>query len=104
MRKADIARSIHQQAGIPETQAAELLEWVLELLKSTLQHGEPIVISNFGKFAVRSKRARTGRNPRTGEEILVTARRAVSFHASPLWKAEVNAPTAEQPEAEAANQ
>ncbi|HEX9155864.1 MAG TPA: integration host factor subunit alpha [Nitrospira sp.] len=90
MRKLDIARRIHQQAGITEIQAADLLDWILELLKSTLQQGEEIVIAGFGKFAVRSKAARTGRNPRTGEATTISARRVVTFHASPLLKAEMN--------------
>jgi integration host factor subunit alpha len=91
MTKADIAGSIHQQAGISELRPGEVLEWILALLKSTLQQGEEIVIAGFGKFAVRSKVARTGRNPRTGEATTISARRVVTFHASPALKADVNA-------------
>ena len=91
MKKADIAKSIHEQAGISETQAANLLEWVLALLTSTLQQGEPIVITGFGKFTVRKKEARTGRNPRTGEAIIVPGHKVVTFRPSALWKAELNA-------------
>jgi integration host factor subunit alpha len=90
MTKADIAGSIHQQAGISELRPGEVLEWILALLKSTLQQGEEIVIAGFGKFAVRSKVARTGRNPRTGEATTISARRVVTFHASPVLKAEMN--------------
>jgi integration host factor subunit alpha len=98
MRKAEIARGIHQQSGLSEHEAGKVLDWILALLKSTLQQGEPIVIANFGKFAVRSKRARKGRNPRTGEETMIPARRVVTFHASPLLKADVNAAGQERQE------
>ena len=63
MDKADIARHIHQQAGISKNEAARLLDQILALLKTTLQAGEPITIQGFGKFAVRSKQPRQGRNP-----------------------------------------
>jgi integration host factor subunit alpha len=62
MTKADIARSIHQQAGVSETEAADLLERIFELLRSTLQQEEPIIITGFGKFTVRMKQPRKGRN------------------------------------------
>lgn len=91
MTKADIARSIHQQAGVAETEAADLLERILELLSSTLQQGEPINITGFGKFAVRKKGPRPGRNPRTGQTVIIPARKAVTFRPSSSWKAEVNA-------------
>ena len=90
MIKADIARSIHQQAGVSEAEAADLLERVLKLLMSTLQQGEPIIIAGFGTFRVRSKGPRKGRNPRTGEAMMIGGRRVVIFRPSPLWKAEVN--------------
>ena len=98
MRKADIARRIHQQAGILEYEAAKVLDWILELLKTTLQAGEPIAIQGFGKFTVRSKRARQGRNPRTGEAIMISARRVVTFQPSLVLKMEVNPVSAERQE------
>ena len=90
MDKADIARHIHPQAGISETESAKLLECVLELLKTTLKEGQPIVIAGFGKFTVRNKLPRQGRNPRTGEGVMISARRVVSFHPSLRLKTEVN--------------
>ena len=89
MRKLDIARRIHQEAEISEEEAAALLNWVLELFKSTLQKGEPIAIHEFGKFTVRSKLPRTGRNPRTGEAVIIPSRRVVSFRPSLLLRAAV---------------
>ena len=98
MQKAKIARHIHQQAGILEYEAAKVLEWILGLLKTTLQAGEPITIQGFGKFKVRSKRTRQGRNPRTGEATVISARRVVTFQPSLLLRTEVNSVSAEQQE------
>lgn len=67
-----------------------MLEWILGFRKTTLQAGEQITIHGFGKFTVRSKRARQGRNPSTREAIMITARRVVTFHPSLVLKAEVN--------------
>ena len=99
MRKADIAMRLHQAAGISEKEAATLLEWILELLKTTLQTGEPITIPGFGRFRVRSKVPRTGRNFKTGEALIIPARRVVSFHPSLLLKTEMNSVSAEHQEA-----
>ena len=96
MRKTDIAQRIHQEAGISEQEAAWLLNWILELIKSTLQQGEPVSIARFGVFTVRTKAPRKGRNPRTGEEIMISPRRAVTFRASAQLKAAVSAVQAEQ--------
>ena len=95
MRKQDIAMHIHQQAGISETEAVTLMEWFLGLLKTTLQKGEPIAIQGFGRFTVRSKRDRQGRNPKTGEAVMISARRVVTFRPSVLFTTEVNVVPAE---------
>jgi len=99
MTKKDIAQRMHQEAGISEQEAATLLDWVLELFKSILQKGEPVSIFNFGVFTVRTKAPRKGRNPRTGEEIMISPRRVVTFRASPQLKTDVNSVQAAQPEA-----
>ena len=100
MQKRDIVRHIHQQAGISETEAAKLLEWIFGLLKTTLQKGELIAIPGFGKFTVRGKASRTGRNFKTGEALIISARRVVTFHPSLVLKTEVNGVPAERQEAE----
>ncbi len=97
MQKIEIAMRIHHEAGISKEEAARVLDWIFELFKATLQAGEPIVIAGFGKFTVRHKRARQGRNPRTGEAVTISARRVVTFHASPHLKAQINALAAEAP-------
>ena len=95
MRKDEMAQRIHQQAGISEDEATTLLNWILELFKATLQKGEPIAIPSFGKFTVRAKAPRQGRNPRTREAIMISARRVVTFRASAHLTAEMNTLQAE---------
>ena len=100
MQKFEIAHRIHQAAGISEDKAAALLDWVLELFKSTLQQGEPINVANFGVFTVRNKVARNGRNPKTGQPLIIPSRRVVIFRASPRLKADVIGVQANPQEAE----
>ncbi|MGZ8381353.1 MAG: integration host factor subunit alpha [Nitrospira sp.] len=90
MRKADIADEIFKQVGISKNEAADIVEFVLNMLKSVLQKGESVKIAGFGNFVVRSKGARKGRNPRTGEEIGITPRRVVTFRPSQVFKKYVN--------------
>jgi integration host factor subunit alpha len=90
-QKIEIAKRIHQEAGISEEEAAMLLNWLLELFKSTLQKGESISVTKFGVFRIRRKSARKGRNPKTGKEVMIPPRRVVTFHASFHLKNEVNA-------------
>ena len=90
MDKAQIAEQIQKGAELSGTQAAALVEFMLNLLKSTLQNGEDITINGFGNFRVRSKAARPDRNPRTGEPVTITARRVVTFKASALLTAYIN--------------
>ncbi|GKS65462.1 MAG: integration host factor subunit alpha [Nitrospira sp.] len=90
MRKADIAEEIFKQVGISKNEASDIVEFVLNLLKSVLQKGDSVKIAGFGNFVVRSKGARKGRNPRTGEEIGITPRRVVTFRPSQVFKKYVN--------------
>ena len=90
MRKSDIANEIFQQVGIPKNDAADIVELILNMLKSVLQKGESVKIAGFGNFIVRSKGPRKGRNPRTGEEIGITPRRVVTFRPSQVFKKYVN--------------
>jgi integration host factor subunit alpha len=91
MQKAEIAEEIQKRVGLTtKREAVEALESVLLLIKSTMQSGEDVSISGFGTFMVRSKRARQGRNPHTGEAVTIAARRVVTFRPSALFKAYVN--------------
>lgn len=90
MRKADIANQICEEVGIPKTESMDLVEYILDCMKATLQRGDAVKIAGFGNFMVRSKGERKGRNPRTGEEIAITPRRVVTFRASQIFKKYVN--------------
>lgn len=90
MRKADIAELITETADIQKADSMEMVEHVLDLIKSMLQKGEVVKIAGFGNFVVRNKGERKGRNPRTGEEIAITPRRVVTFRPSQLFKKYVN--------------
>jgi len=91
----EIAKRIHQETAISEEAAARLLNWIVELFKTTLLEGESINVSNFGVFTVRSKAARKGRNPRTGEEVTILPCRIVTFRASANLKHAVIAVSSE---------
>ena len=90
MTKADIVENIYEKVGLSKEESARIVELVLELLKETLVEGEPIKISGFGNFVVRQKRSRRGRNPQTGEEIEISARRVLTFKSSPILKKVLN--------------
>lgn len=90
MRKADIANEIYEKVGVSKKEAADIVEFILNLLKEVLHKGESVKIAGFGNFVVRSKGARKGRNPRTGEEIGITPRRVVTFRPSQVFKKYVN--------------
>jgi integration host factor subunit alpha len=91
MQKAEIAEEIQKQVSLTsKREGLEALESVLVFIKSTLQSGGDVCISGFGTFMVRSKRARQGRNPHTGEPVTIAARRVVTFRASARFKAYVN--------------
>ena len=79
MTKAEIVEQIYERVGFSKKEAAELVEKVFDTIKETLADGEKVKISGFGNFVVRDKNARKGRNPQTGEEILLDARRVLTF-------------------------
>lgn len=90
MRKADIATEVYEKLGIPKKDASDILELMLDSVKAVLQKGETVKIAGFGNFVVRHKRARKGRNPKTGEEIGITPRKVVTFRPSQVFKRYVN--------------
>ena len=89
MRKADIANLLYERHGVPKREAAAMVELLLDEIKERLSQGEEVKIAGFGNFSVRQKRARKGRNPKTGEEIGIAPRRVVTFRASPVFKQSV---------------
>jgi integration host factor subunit alpha len=85
-----IVDTIHEQLGYPKNKSAEMLETLLELIKSNLEKGEDVLISGFGKFCVKAKNQRRGRNPATGEDMLLDQRRVVTFRCSHLLREKIN--------------
>ena len=88
--KADIVESVYQKIGFSKKEASELVEMVFDQLKNTLCVGEKVKISGFGNFVVREKKERVGRNPQTGEQIKISARRVLTFRPSQVLKAILN--------------
>lgn len=90
MTKADIVEKVYAKIGFSKKEASELVELVFDTLKDVLQDGEKVKISGFGNFVVRKKNERLGRNPQTGEQITITARRVLNFRPSQVLKAMLN--------------
>jgi integration host factor subunit alpha len=88
--KADIIESVYEKVGFSKKEASEIVEMVFDTIKETLERGEKIKISGFGNFLVRDKKSRVGRNPQTGEEIEISARRVLTFRPSQVLKNALN--------------
>jgi len=86
MTKADIIQNIHENLGFSKKDSAEIVKSVFDIMKETLARNESLKISGFGNFTVREKRARKGRNPQTGDEIEISARRVVTFKPSQVLR------------------
>lgn len=93
LTKAKIGEQVHKKVGLTKKETADLIELFFEAVKEMLEDGYHLKLSGFGKFVLRDKRARVGRNPRTLEEITITPRRVVTFRASHKLKAVVNSGT-----------
>ncbi len=97
MTKAEIVEHIYERVGFSKKEAAEVVESIFEVIKARLETGEKVKISGFGNFVVREKNARKGRNPQTGEEIRLDARRVLTFKPSLVLKTVLNDGEDEQP-------
>lgn len=82
LTKAEIADAINEQVGLNKRESKDLIDAFFDLIRTSVMAGESVKISGFGNFQVRTKAARPGRNPRTGEEIPIASRRVVTFSAS----------------------
>jgi len=90
MTKADIVERIYERAKSSKKDATEVVDAIFEIIKTRLQAGEKVKLSGFGNFVVNQKRPRKGRNPQTGEEIIISGRRVLSFKASQVLKKTIN--------------
>lgn len=90
LTKADIVESIQNHLGFPKNRSAEIVESLLELIKKTLENGEDVLISGFGKFCVKSKKERRGRNPANGQDLMLSPRKVVTFKCSGVLREKIN--------------
>lgn len=91
LTKADMADYLYEELGLNKREAKDVVEMFFEKIRSALERGEQVKLSGFGNFDLREKRERPGRNPKTGEEIPITARRVVTFRAGQKLKSRVEA-------------
>ncbi len=91
LTKADMAEKLFEELGLNKREAKELVEMFFEEIRGALESGRQVKLSGFGNFNLRDKGERPGRNPKTGEEIPITARRVVTFHPGQKLKARVEA-------------
>ncbi|TBX26134.1 MULTISPECIES: integration host factor subunit alpha [Nioella] len=91
LTRMDLSEAVFREVGLSRNESAGLVERVLELMSDSLVDGEQVKISSFGTFSVRSKTARVGRNPKTGEEAPIPPRRVLTFRPSHLMKDRVAA-------------
>lgn len=82
LTKAELAELLFEQVGLNKREAKDMVETFFDEIRNALERGEAVKLSGFGNFQLRDKAPRPGRNPKTGEEISITARRVVTFHPS----------------------
>jgi integration host factor subunit alpha len=90
LTKAHIVEALFAKNIFTKTQSAQVIDTLFELIKQSLQNGEEVLISGFGKFSVKEKQARKGRNPRTGQTILLPPRKVVTYKCSGILRAGMN--------------
>jgi len=90
LTKADIIDSLYNGTDLTKVQSVELVDALIEIMKSTLENGEDILITGFGKFCVKEKKRRKGRNPQTGLDLMLDARRVVTFQCSGVLRDRIN--------------
>jgi integration host factor subunit alpha len=90
LTKAQIVDLIHEELPFPKNKSTEVIESLIEIIKSTLANGEDVLISGFGKFCVKNKRERRGRNPATGNDLILAKRKVVTFKCSGKLREKIN--------------
>jgi integration host factor subunit alpha len=90
LKKEDIISHVYNLADMTKGESKQAVETLFEIMKETLECGEDVKISGFGKFQVKQKRVRRGRNPRTGQDMLLRERRILVFRTSPVLREKIN--------------
>jgi len=90
MTKVDIVENIYEKVGFSKKEVAKIVEYIFDIIKESLIQEDKIKISGFGNFVIRKKRSRRGRNPQTGNDIEISARRILTFKPSQVLKGDLN--------------
>ncbi len=90
LTKQDLINPIYNRLDLPKKKSLQLVESILEIIKRTLENGEDVLISGFGKFSVKEKNKRKGRNPQTGEDLMLDSRTVVTFKCSGVLRDKLN--------------
>lgn len=90
LTKHHIVDTVYSKLGLPKNKAVDVVESLLEIIKKNLENGEDVLISGFGKFCVKEKRQRRGRNPQTSQEMMLRGRRVVTFRCSGVLRDKIN--------------
>ena len=90
LTKADLVQKVYQSHNLTKSQSTDAVKAFLKVTKGCLEIGEDLLISGFGKFNVKQKRSRRGRNPQTGEELILTARKVITFKPSGILRNRIN--------------
>ena len=90
LTKAHVVKNLFAKNLFTKGESAKIIETVFELIKQSLEDGDDVLISSFGKFSVKEKHKRRGRNPQTGESMAIPPRRVVTFHYSTVLKEKIN--------------
>lgn len=89
--RADVAETIYEEIGLSRKDSNDILDMILDEITQELVNGNDVKLSSFGTFSLRDKKARTGRNPKTGVDAVITPRRVISFKPSQTMRKEINA-------------
>lgn len=90
LTKAQIVDLIHEELPFPKNKSTDVVEGLIEIIKASLESGEDVLISGFGKFCVKDKRERRGRNPATGDDLILAKRKVVTFKCSGKLRDKIN--------------
>ena len=90
LTKNDVVELIQSDLGLPKNRSSEIVESLIELVKTALESGDDVLVSGFGKFCVQTKHERRGRNPATGEDLILDSRKRVAFKCSGKLRDKIN--------------
>ena len=90
LTKADLIQVLYNQLGVPKIKSEQVVASLIEIIKKTLENGEDLLISGFGKLSVKQKKERRGRNPQTSEDLILKPRKVVVFKASGVLREKIN--------------